>query len=238
MALIGSPLSRLFLTLTLACCSITGFCQTAPKPAAASTSSNNPAPSRPVRVIADLGQFHLDQAPAKSTANQIGAGTRGGRDLLVLCAPSLGVTASSHPTFEWKNATGAPQVTFTLMNEPGDVLFEGEMAGSSWKYPDTGPALEPGQTYTWKVSGGGMDDVPAPVKVRVQSRAAAQQVSQQLEGATADPLARAQVYLKAGLWYDTVSTLQAGIVQYPGRKDLLEQLHLLYLQVAPSCEDR
>ncbi len=236
----------MLLSLIFCAAGVRGVCQAAPKPAtppAPNANSKNAAPVKRVRVISDLSAFHLEQQPehVKSIANQITAGTRGGRkDLLVLCAPSLGTALTTHPLFEWKDAAGASRATFTLLSESGDVLYEGEVVGSSWKYPDTAAALEPGQSYRWKIAGGGgMDGLPDPATFQVLDQAAGKAIAQQLDSmaATADPLARAQVFLEAGLWYDTVASLKSAIRQNPNRKDLAEQLHVLYEHVAPACED-
>ena len=191
-------------------------------------------PHHVVRVIADLSQFHLDQAP-KSKQPQTGAGSRGAVSQLTLCAPSSGTASSTRPLFEWRAPdAGASKVTLSLLNGNGDVLYENDVPGTSFEYPADAPALHPGGSYSWKVSGGGMDRLPEPVALTLQSKAEREALQAALASAT-DPLAHAQVYLKNGLWYDTVADLEGGLRAHPERKDLQEQLTKLYLEIAPVC---
>jgi len=203
----------------------------------ATDKSAPPAPPRPVRVIADLTQFHLDQIPRKKQ-NDTGAGSRGAVSTLTLCAPSSGAASSTRPLFEWRAPdSGASKVTFSLLNDGGDVLYESDVAGTRFEYPADAPALQPGQAYSWKVTGGQMNRLPEAVAFTLQTESERAALQGSLASAS-DPLAHAQVYLKNGLWYDSVAALQSGIQKFPERKDLQEQLAKLYEQVAPACSTR
>jgi hypothetical protein len=194
-----------------------------------------PAPQRPARVITDFSQFHLDQMPKKSRQPEVGAASRGSVSRLTLCAPSSGVTLSTRPLFEWRAPDGgAAKVTFSLLNENGDVLYENEVSGTSFEYPADAPALQPGQTYSWKVSGGEISRLPEPVAITLQDKAEQAGVRSALASAS-DPLVYAQVFLRNGLWYDTVAALEGGMQKHPERKDLQEQLSKLYQEIAPAC---
>jgi hypothetical protein len=229
----------LSLSIALAAVSASSPGQTAPAkpdPQKSARQRAQPASQRPVRVIADLSQFQIDQ-PRRLSMNQIGAGSRGAASALTLCAPAAGTTSSPRPLFEWRTpdgATAAARVTFTLLNQDGDVIYENDITGTSLEYPADAPALEPGKTYSWKVSGGELSRLPDPVSVTILSQAEQDALHTSLTSAS-DPLARAQVYIKGGLWYDSVAALQAAIQAHPDRKDLPEQLTKLYQRVAPAC---
>jgi hypothetical protein len=211
--------------------------QTAPStpPASASDKSRaNPGP-RPARVMTDLSGFHLDRLPAAKT--EAGLASRGAVSQVTLCAPSDGISMSTHPRFEWHAAEqDGVRYTFSLLNDAGDVLVEMDVPGFSLDYPADSPPLEPGQGYAWKVSGSSLEKLPNPVHFTIASKAAQAAVEPQLaDRANADPLLRAQVFVRQGLWYDAVAALQAGLRQHPDRTDLAEQLDVLYRTVAPGC---
>jgi len=208
-----------------------------PNPQKPSTPAQ-PTPQRPVRVIADLSQFQIDPSQ-RSKMNQIGLGSRGAVSTLTLCAPASGIVSSLRPLFEWRTpdsgpAAAASRVTFSLFNQEGDVLYENDVTGTSFEYPADAPPLQPGQTYSWKVSGGELSRLPDPVSITLLGKTERDALQTPLSSAS-DPLARAQVYIKGGLWYDSVAALQAAIQAHPERKDLPEQLTNLYQRVAPAC---
>lgn len=232
------PLLALLLLPSLALCQ-TAADKTSNSIGSATSSSQPRATNRPPRVIADLSGFHLDQAPNTKPQSQIGAGSRGGLSTgLILCAPNQGLSSTTHPLFEWKVPDAIlGQVTFSLMNAAGDVLYEADAPGSSLMYPNDAPALVPGQTYSWKVSGGGMNRLPDPVTITIQDKPAHDLLMQKAQsgGAATDPLAHAQVFLQSGVWYDAVAALKAAIAAYPDRKDLTEQLTTMYQHTVPGC---
>lgn len=210
-----------------------------PPPAAQKTDKlAQTPPQRPPRVIADLRQFHLDQRPSPNMKNQVGAATRGSAQSLTLCAPALGVAYSVRPLFQWRTLDGSKAtVNFSLLNDAGDVLYENDVTGFSFEYPADAPALKPGQTYSWKVSGGDMNRLPEPVSIQLQDKPERDALDAMLvsNGPVPDPLVHAQIFLKSGVWYDAVATLRAAIKQNPERKDLQEQLTQTYQQVIPAC---
>jgi Domain of Unknown Function (DUF928) len=203
--------------------------------------TKQPIPHKPPRVVSDLAQFHLDRGPGAKPPTQMGAGSRGAAQLsLVLCAPTLGLSSSTRPLFQWRVIGGdTSHVTFTLLNSLGDVLYETDVNGTSMQYSAQDPALEPGQTYSWKVSGRVMDKLPEPVMIQLQTKAEHDAVQKQAAADDAsDPLSHAQVYLQNQLWYDTIASLEKSIGEHPERKDLKEQLAALYQQVVPMCVAR
>ncbi len=193
---------------------------------AAPAKPSSPPPARPARVITDLSGFRLDQSPRSSAPNQVGAASRGSATTIAICAPVAGYSATTRPTFTWKSSDSSLQLTFSLLNEAGDVLYEGSVAGNSFSYPADAPALSVGQTYSWKVSGGGMDKLPDPVSFTVKEKTVVE---------SGDPLLDAQADLKSRLWYDAVAALVAGMHDQPGRADLAQQLAAMYHAVAPAC---
>ena len=203
--------------------------------------TDTPAPNSPrrlPRVVTDIGQFHLDRNPVPNKQNQIGAGSRGSSQALNLCAPGSGVAYSTRPLFEWHASDGnAAKVTFSLLSDAGDVLYENDIVGSSFEYPADAPALLPGESYSWKVSGSEMNRLPGSIAIQVQDKPDREALLSKLaaDGPVPDPLAHAQVFLKSGVWYDTIATLRTAIKKYPDRKDLRDQLVQLYQQVVPAC---
>lgn len=230
----------LILTIPAAALLQSAYCQgTNDKPAATQAGKPDSTAPHRVRVVADLSQFHLDKLPAdQGHPNTIGAGSRGGPgSKITLCAPALGVSGSTHPSFHWKVAGSPGGNTFSLVNSDGDVLYENDVTGTSFQYPTDAPPLVPGETYSWKVSGSGMEGIPAPVQIEIQTKRTTDEVQAKLAGdAASDPLERAQVFMHSGLWYDAVTTLEEGIHTHPDRKDLSEQLHVMYKQIVPSCQ--
>jgi hypothetical protein len=187
-------------------------------------------------VVTDLSSFHLDQSPHSSAPNQVGAASRGAGQTIILCAPNQGAASTTRPLFEWRASQPGESLTLSVLSDGGDVLYEGSVSGNSFQYPADAQALAPGQSYSWKVSGGGMDKLPDPVSLTLESKAAQAGLAKELaEPDAADPLARAQVFLHRGLWYDAVDALEQGLREQPARSDLKQQLLLMYQQVAPGC---
>ena len=201
---------------------------------AAGAPPKSSAPPRPARVVADLSAFHLDQSPRSSSPNQVGAASRGAGQTILLCAPVQGFAATARPPFEWRASEPREPLTLSVLSDAGDVIYEGSVTGSSVPYPADAPALMPGQSYSWKVAGAGMDKLPDPVSFTLATKAAHDTLAKELADA-ADPLVRAQVFLRARLWYDAVEVLEQGIRDQPARSDLKQQLQVMYKQVAPDC---
>ena len=194
-----------------------------PAPAPPPQQATAPA-KKSKRVITDLSTLHLTKTAAP--ANQTPGGSRGTTASLALCAPESGSTVSLAPIFEWQTAANAAaKLTFSLLTATGDVVEELDATGTTLQYPAEAPPLISGQAYSWKVSGSGLDKLPDPVTIEVLKPSAT--LATQLTAAGPDPLARAQVYLGAGLWYDTISTLRHGLAITPQDPDLNDQLHLL-----------
>lgn len=207
----------------------------------ASAKTQTPAPgqgSRPVRVRTDISSFHLERN-LKLTPNQIGATSRGDHSILTLCAPHSGIASSARPLFVWQlPSTSNGQVHFSLASPSGDVLFEMDVTGNSLEYPADAPAIAPGESFIWNVSAkGGMDKLPPYDLVQVQDKSCRERIQKELAAAPADPLARAQIFLDHQVWYDAIAELQKGLQANPARKDLAEQLQVLYRGIAPSCSD-
>ena len=192
--------------------------------------------ARAPRVVADLSSFHLDQSPRSSAPNQTGTASRGTEQTITLCAPRQGLSSTVRPIFEWRASQPGEPLTLSVLSDSGDVLYEGSVTGSSFQYPADAQALAAGQNYSWKVSGGGVDKLPDPVSIMIESKAAQDGLTKELAALeAADPLARAQVYLHHGIWYDAADALEQGIREQPARIDLKQQLQAMYKQVAPGC---
>ena len=195
--------------------------------------AGGPPPSRPARVVTDISGFHLDRQSAAKSPNQIGAASRGAVQVLTLCAPVLGLASNPRPLFEWRTPEGTQQLTFSLLSDGGDVLYEGSVTGTSLEYPADAPPLEAGKTYSWKVSGGGVDKLPDPATFSLQEKAARDVLVKKLGSPeAADPLARVQLLLQQQLWYDAVAAARQST-----RSDVKQQLQIMYKQVAPSCAE-
>ncbi len=221
------------LALGLAAASLQSTPPPAKQPAPPPPPQQAAAPAKkPKRVVTDLSTLHLTKTAAP--ANQAPGGSRGPAATLALCAPASGSTVSPIPLFEWQtSANAAAKVTFSLLTASGDVVEELDATGTSLQYPPGAAPLVPGQTYSWKVSGGGLDKLPDPITLDVLKPSAT--LMQELTAAGSDPLDRAQAYLHAGLWYDTIATLRQGLATHPQDPLLNEQLTLFLTAVGCSA---
>jgi hypothetical protein len=151
-----------------------------------------------------------------------GTGSRGDDELesvtLKLLVPSnhTGQTVSGHPTFYWYvSEVPTETVEFSLVeSEVAQPIFVQQIRLQKpgivrMEMPENLPQLVPGKEYRWSVTL--IDNANQPssdtfAQSWIKRVPETPELKQQL-AATKTDRDRASVYAKAGLWYDTISTL-------------------------------
>ncbi len=145
----------------------------------------------------------------------IGAEVKGTPLTLLLPESGLGLTVADRPTFmAYVPPTSATEVEFTIRDDREEfayrtkVSIDGKGGVVSVSLPANLPPLEAGKDYMWSVAmvcepGDRLQDVVAQGYIRrVQPDS---NLTSQL--ANAAPLSQADVYGKAGIWFETLNTL-------------------------------
>ena len=206
----------------------------------AGSTSGQPTPPAPRPARVKLDGFDLSQgAQAKHSANQIGGASRG-IGAVKLFAPEKGLAYSLHPTFQW---SGTPDTKYTLKleNLSDHTSFEASVEDTSFTYPETAPALKPGQTYSWSVQpeidmmGGGSDAALIVIAGGAERDAIASALAAITQTGEAGDRARAQVYFDKRVWYDAAQAYSILIAAHPGDAELHRMRGTLYDQV-PATE--
>jgi len=212
--------------------------QTKPATPAPPPAQNQPQQAPPRRVHAKLDGFEL--APAKASANQIGGGSRGAGQKLVLCAPHKARVYSLRPTFAW-HSDPAAEYKFHIQNMTGTFAWDRNVTGTSLAYPADAPPLQPGDTYLWKVDPVSPLLGPPPpaamiIVVGPPERAQMEAAVSQISGADFDAeSSRAKYFFDQRLWYDALTAYSDLIAKYPNRSNLYEMRGTLYDQI-PETE--
>jgi hypothetical protein len=193
-----------------------------------------------------LDGFDLSQSAAKpnaslggptrrSGANQIGGASRG-IGAVKLLAPEKGLAYSLHPTLQW---SGTPGAKYKLhIEDVADLSsFDATVDGTSFTYPETAPALKPGETYSWSVQpeidimGGTSDPALFVVVGGAEREAIASALAAIPQTGEAADRARAQVYFDKRVWYDAAEAYSTLIAAHPSDSELHRIRGTLYDQV-------
>ena len=199
----------------------------------AKTETKKPKP----RVVTDLSGFDL-LAPGKLKKQPMVTGATRGFPEPAALAPRLGKVYDLRPSFQWSYPGKLRQFGFVLKGDDGQEMFRAEVEGTSFRYPETAPPLEPGKTYFWTVEATTMLGVQpsAPVGFVVASEEGRREIAEGLgmipggdtyEGA----LARAKFLTDHRLWYDAVAAYGELIAKYPEKAELYEQRGTIYAQL-------
>lgn len=145
----------------------------------------------------------------------IGAATQTTPLTLLLPESGFGLTVKDRPTFmAYVPPTSATEVEFTIRDGSEEYAYrtqvpiDGRGGVVSISLPASAPPLEAGKDYIWSVAmvcapGDRLQDVVAQGYIRrVQPDS---NLTSQL--ANAEPLSQADVYGKAGIWFETLNTL-------------------------------
>jgi hypothetical protein len=215
----------------------------AQQPAQTSGQSSSPqgaAPqeTRPKRVRADLSGFELPPKPAAGNSSvQVGGGSRGESQGPSLYAPRRGKSYSTTPTFYWGPNDARNNFKLTVYDSDRSVVYETTVHGTSLTYPASASALKPGGTYSWTVRlEGSIHAEPAkPVEFVLLPSEERIAMEQALKGIAGDSLEeqmkRAEVFVNARLWYDSVAAYSALIDKYPGHAELYNRRGEIYDQI-------
>ncbi|HYX70776.1 MAG TPA: DUF928 domain-containing protein [Terriglobales bacterium] len=211
----------------------------APKPAkppAAKTEAKKPR----ARVVTDLSGFDLLAAGKLKKQTMVTGATRGFPEPAAL-APRLGKVYDTRPVFQWSYPGKLRTFAFVLKGDDGQERFRAEVEGTSYRYPESAPALEPGKTYFWTVEATTLLGVQpsAPVGFVVVSEDGRKEIAEGLGkipagDAYAGGLARAQLLTDHRLWYDALAAYSEMIGKYPDKAELYEQRGTIYAQVTAT----
>lgn len=193
------------------------------------------------RVHANLSGFELDKS--KPAGTQVGGGSRGGRQSgIVLDAPRMGLAYATHPLFQWRDPQGTSPVTFHIFDASGDEIFEINLNGTSLKYPEDGPELKPGSSYSWTVQRVGESalEPPQPVAVKFLPQSEREQLAAMLSGDKSADLQsgrqRAEALVAKRIWYDAVEAYSVLIEKFPSSAELYRRRAEIYSQL-PATEE-
>jgi len=184
------------------------------------------------REYTDLSGFDL--APKNDThATQIGGGTRSFGGETTLYAPNKARSYDLHPTVSWTHATKGQRFIVTFMDSSGATIYQREVSSRTFRYPDDGPALQPGNTYLWTVepSRSLMGPRSEPAEIVVIGEPERSQLRDELTKYGQDELSQANVFVTHKIWYDAVEKLSHLIEQRPSQ-DLYERRAEIYEQVS------
>jgi hypothetical protein len=217
-----------------------------PEPRDAASAQTNVAASASTthkRVHANLSGFDLDfKGTATDVGVEIGGGARGILPGLILFAPRRGRCYTTTPTFYWGQAEDFKKFRFTVNDADDDVIYESVVQGTSFRYPATAPALEPGKTYSWTVQREGtlMAGPAAPVEFVMLPEAERKAVQEKLKALPGESrkerIRRVEIWVNARLWYDAIEAYTALILQYPDDADLYNARGEIYYQIAATRE--
>jgi hypothetical protein len=229
---------RIVVALAVALLAITAWAQQT-KPARTNTNPQpkpdiNPQP-KPARVRAKLGGFDLSPQSGK-TPNQIGGGSRD-LGVVTLYAPRMGKAYTLTPTFWWSSDSDQTPFSFKLSNSSlgQNPIYESNVKGGFFTYPENAPTLSPGTTYIWSVEPATdiMNGASSASLVIVSGpdRAAVEAALAETPGAGAEALmAQAKIYTDARLWYDAVAAYSSLIERFPQWNDLYQARAQIYDQ--------
>ena len=153
-----------------------------------------------------------------------------------LFCPEKGLAYSLHPTFQW---SGTPDTKYKLQieNLADHTSFDATVDGTSFAYPETAPALKPGDTYSWSVQpeieimGGTSSSALIVIAGGAERDAIASALVAITQTGEAGDRARAQVYFDKRVWYDAAQAYSILIADHPDDADLHRMRGTLYDQV-------
>jgi Domain of Unknown Function (DUF928) len=203
----------------------------------------NPQNMRPKRVHTDLSGFELSPKPAtQSSSVQTGGGTRGGLPSSRLYAPLRGKSYTATPTFYWSTSKASSDFKLTVYDSDYKVTYETTIHGNSFAYPSSAPTLEPGRTYSWTVQPEGtvMAEPAQEVEILLLSaeeRNTIDHAQKEIAGnSLREQMKRAEVLVKARLWYDSIAIYSELVDKYPDRSELYNRRGEIYDQI-PATRD-
>jgi hypothetical protein len=206
-----------------------------PKPGEPAQESKDARKPRRERVVTDLSGFDL-LAPEKK---RMVVGATRGLPRPVALAPRMGKLYGSGPTFVWSYAGRERNFVFILRDDAQQEVYRAEVTGTSYQYPASAPALEPGKTYLWTIELASttiLSSPSAPAGFLVVAPAQREEIKRAL-GQIQDPdpyqagLARARLFTDHRLWYDALATYAELIARYPDRGELYEERGMIYAQL-------
>lgn len=157
-----------------------------------------------------------------------------------LLAPYKGRAYTLHPLFQWSNSNGKiKSYKFTLLDfDRTTVLYEHEVAGNSFKYPNDAPALIPGGTYFWSAgpSASTLGDPAEPAQLMIVGGQPRSELDALLASAPEDSLDRARIFVDKRLWYDAVEAYTHLISAHPADSQYLLDRAELYEQLPQTKE--
>jgi Domain of Unknown Function (DUF928) len=186
-----------------------------------------------------LDGFELSPQPA-SAGTQVGGASRGIGTNTTLLAPRKAQSYSLNPLFQWANPNRKiTSYRFRLLASNREtVLFETEVGSNSLKYPNDAPALTAGGDYFWTVQPsisllGEATDPAELIILRAQQRS---ELDGLLGPVSADPRARARVFVEKRLWYDAIEAYNHLISANPDERELFLERAELYEQLPQTKE--
>src|SRR5271170_368068 len=123
-----------------------------PRETSSAPPKSEPAKKPPrKRVVTDLSGFDLLTSKRQQGDAPMVSGATRGVHALVALAPKLARLYGSNPVFHWAYPGKSAKFIFLLQDVNRKEVLRIEVAGLSCAYPESAPALDPGQTYFWSV---------------------------------------------------------------------------------------
>lgn len=219
--------------------------QQAPQTDGAPSRPRSPASEKPrlKRVHVNLSGFELSPKPlAGGISVQVSGGTRGGTQGPSLYAPRRGQSYTTTPTFYWEANDAHDGFQLTIYDSNETVVYQTSVQGNIFTYPTNANALRPGTVYSWTVqSKSALLCEPAqPVQLVLISSDERNSIDQTLKHIVGDSMAhqirRAETFVNARLWYDSVTAYSDLISKYPDRAEFYDRRGEIYDQIPVTAK--
>jgi len=129
---------------------------------------------------------------------------------------------SLQPIFRWSYGDARTHFQFTLKDDSLNEVFKTDTKEPLLEYPESAPQLEAGKTYFWIVEP--IESIFSEPRSRsglLLYRLSSERRSMQNSRESHSAKARAEIFTKYRLWYDTLDAYQAAISARPESPELL-----------------
>src|SRR3954452_6463018 len=163
---------------------------------------------RPQRVHAKkLDGFELSSKSSDS-ATQVAGASRGLGTETTLLAPYKGKAYAVNPLFQWSNPNGKiKSYKFRLLAPDHEsVLYEADVSGTSWRYPQDAPPLKPGSSYLWTVQPSikALGEAAEPAEIVIEGGDARTNLTDKVSSLPEWSRERAEIFVENRIWYDAL----------------------------------
>jgi hypothetical protein len=186
-----------------------------------------------------LDGFELSRKSSDSATQVAGASRSFGTETTLL-APHKGRAYALTPFFQWSNPNGKiKSYRFRLLaSDHQSVIYETEVPGTSWKYPQDAPPLKPGSSYFWTVQPSikVLGEAAEAAEIMFEGGAGRAKLTDKLASLPEWSQQRAKVLVEGRIWYDAIETYTHLIGATASDSRLLELRAELYDQLPQTSQ--